>query len=110
MTTDLWRVIDIEIVRRRAARAQTLDLYSRPNSGAVFDALAKSVFDGIEDGSDESRFLGAMTDYFQNMTAETRWPYLVAIAKEFGADFKTLGKYLRDHGVFVRVRQPGQNR
>lgn len=92
-------------MQRRAERAETPSLYHQP-PGATLDVLAKSVVDGREDDTDEDRFIGVMKDYLQNLSAESRWLHIAAIAKAYGADFKTLVKFLRDRDVPTRVRAP----
>jgi hypothetical protein len=67
--------------------------------GQVFDFLAKDLISIPEDN---------MKRFMQGVTATTRNALLVATAKAYGADFRTLVAFLDANGVPTRHRAPKQ--
>lgn len=109
MSSDaLWQVLDLEKVQKRARRCETPGLFD--DSPGPFDKVARIVFDGRVDGSDESRFLELMTGYLGNCGSVTRWERLAAASHAFAKDFKAFVKYLDDKGLPTRPRRDPSTR
>ncbi len=69
-------------------------------------AKAKEIYDGIADGSDESRFLGLARSFLGKGTAENQYSTLHQFSRLFCLDFENLRAWLRWKNVLQTVRKP----
>ena len=72
----------------------------------AYDALALRLIQQESDDEATRVFCDVMRDYLQNLSATKRWEFLHAIVKGYRADFRTLCRFLREHGIPFEVRPP----
>jgi hypothetical protein len=104
---ELFQVLNPSIVQKRAERAVPLHRSTLPRPGDVFDYVARVVWDAPE-ANRERAFLDLMRRYLQTESAGERWKKLHAVANAYGADFKTLVRYLRANGIPTAHRAPAK--
>ena len=91
-----------------------LDARERQSSAGTTHPIAPIrtpayLIDGIDDGSDESRFLQFCRDYIGKGSNATEYQSVDQIAVLFGTDFRKLKKYLIFKEVIRRsLRRPSE--
>lgn len=101
-------IADKEWFRSRAARSPSvLDPRSSSRDEMVC-ARAKEIYDGLADGSDESRFVSLAKAFLGKGTAENQYSSLDQFSVLFNLDFPNLRAWLKWKGVIQTVRKPSE--